>query len=151
MSVIPFQDPRRGGPGAWSRAEMGRLVATADALRRAGLAGSWEVGSTEHEDPQFFVLGTAPDEDCVLCVSRVGPTYLLQDGRGRLLREAPSIAGITDAARAGALPGSRSSFVARCLVALGALRVFVEERAGPLVAESTEILARLSPQIAAFA
>ena len=71
MSVIDF--PRRGGD--WRADELRPLVSLAQAARL-----SWDTGTTERGEAQFYVLGPAPEHDCVLCVSRLAQGYVLQDG-----------------------------------------------------------------------
>ena len=102
MSIVEF--PQRSFPasGAWSADELQQLIA----LFRAEGETSFATGTTEHGDPQFYLLGPAPEHDCVLCVSRLAQTYVLEDGEGRLiggvLGDAGGLGGVAGAALAGA-------------------------------------------------
>ena len=140
MSVIEFPKPARD----WRTDELQQLVSLADAARF-----EWGTGTTERGEPQFYVLGPAPEHDCVLCVSRLAQGYVLEDGVGRLVGEAPSLDRFAvDAARA-AISGGRA-FVSRILVAWVALRSTIEEKFEPIFQESEELLVRFAPQLAAF-
>ena len=58
MSVIAFPRRKSTARGAgWRDDELRALVAGFDASQ----ARSWDVGATERGDPQFYVLGPAPD------------------------------------------------------------------------------------------
>jgi hypothetical protein len=138
MSVIDF--PKRSGD--WRSDELQQLVSLADAVR-----SSWGTGATERGEPQFYVVGPAPEHDCVLCVSRLAHGYVLEDGAGRLIGEAPSLDRVAvEAARAAARGGR--SFVSRILVAWITLRLTIEERLEPILEESEEMLARYAPAFA---
>lgn len=140
MNVVDF--PRRAGD--WRQDELQQLVAVADAAKF-----DWDIGATERGEPQFYVLGPAPDHDCVLCISRLAQGYVLQDGTGRLIGETPALDRFAvDAARA-AVRGGRS-LVARALVGWVTLRLTIEERLEPIIEESEELLVRFAPQIAAM-
>jgi hypothetical protein len=140
MSVIEFPKPTRD----WRADELQQLVSLAEAARV-----SWGTGTTERGEPQFYVIGPAPDHDCMLCVSRLAQGYVLEDGVGRVIGEAPSLDRFAVAAARAAMRGSRS-FVSRVMVAWITLRLTIEERLEPIVEESEEMLARYAPQIAAF-
>ena len=140
MSVIEFPKPARD----WCSDELHRLVTLADAARF-----SWGTGTTERGEAQFYVLGPAPEHECVLCVSRLAQGYVLEDGTGRLIGEAPTLDRFAVEAARAAIRGGRS-FVSRVLVAWITLRLTIEERLEPIVEESEEVLARYAPQIAAF-
>jgi len=140
MSVIDF--PKRSGD--WRADELRPLVSLAQAARL-----SWDTGVTERGEAQFYVLGPAPEHDCVLCVSRLAQGYVLEDGAGRLIGEAPSLDRFAVKAARAAIRGSRS-FVTRMLVAWVALRLTIEEKLEPIFEESEELLARYAPQLAAM-
>ena len=42
-----------------------------------GQASGWELGETERGDPQLYLLGPAPEHDCILSISRLGRLYIL--------------------------------------------------------------------------
>ena len=145
MSIVEF--PQRSFPasGAWSADELQQLIA----LFRADGETSYATGTTEHGDPQFYLLGPAPEHACVLCVSRLAQTYVLEDGEGRLIGETPTLDGFAVEAARAALRGSRS-LVARLALAWCAIRLTIEEKLEPIFEESQELLVRFAPQIAAF-
>ena len=68
MSIVEF--PRRDAApsGDWRPEELRELT---ELFAPARASITWEVGLTEAGDPQFYLLGPAPDHDCVLCVSLV--------------------------------------------------------------------------------
>src|SRR5689334_13333633 len=124
MSVVEF--PHRPAPvSEWRRDELRELqeLFHADAAS-AGI--TWDVGITEHGDPQFYVLGPAPDRECVLCVSRLAQGYVLEDGCGRLVGEAPSLDRFAEQAARAAVRGGRS-FIARATLLIAAIRLTIEE------------------------
>ena len=140
MSVIDF--PQRSGD--WRADELRQLVSLADAARL-----SWGTGATERGEAQFYVLGPAPEHDCVLCVSRLAHGYVVEDGAGRLIGEAPSLDRFAVEAARAAIRGSRS-LVTRVLVGWVTLRLTIEEKLEPIFEESEELLARFAPQMAAM-
>ncbi|MEA3057898.1 MAG: hypothetical protein QOF34_713, partial [Sphingomonadales bacterium] len=141
MSVVEFprHDPLSG---AWSPDELQQLIA----LFRAD-GTSYAVGATERGEPQFYLLGPAPEHDCVLCVSRLAQGYVLQDGAGRLIGEAPSLDRFAVEAARAAIGGGRA-FVARVTLLVGAIRLTIEEKVEPIFEETQELLARFAPQVA---
>ncbi|MDB5501777.1 MAG: hypothetical protein JWR89_1679 [Tardiphaga sp.] len=141
MTVIAFERTRIAG--AWSAAELNTLV--------GALAGAreWDTGITENGDAQLYLLGPRPDQACELCVSRIGGRYILEDGAGRLLFEHRSLPLVAMHART-ALRITRWSLVARMVVVWCTIRDVVHDRIEPLLGESEELLAHLTPQLAAF-
>jgi hypothetical protein len=143
MNVIGFPG-REAASTPWREDELQQLVALVPST-----GCSWQGGKTERGEPQFYVLGPAPEQDCMLCVSRLGQGYVLEDGAGRLIGEAPSLDRFAVEAARAAIRGGRS-FVARMLVGWCALRLTVEERLEPVLEQSEEMLVRFAPQLAAF-
>ena len=145
MSIVEF--PQRSFPasGAWSADELQQLIA----LFRAEGETSFATGTTEHGDPQFYLLGPAPAHDCVLCVSRLAQTYVLEDGEGRLIGETPTLDGFAVEAARAAVRGSRS-LVGRLALLWVTVRLTIEEKLEPIFEESQELLVRVVPQVAAF-
>lgn len=145
MSIVEF--PQRSFPasGAWSAEELQALIA----LFRAEGEASFATGMTEHGDPQFYLLGPAPAHECVLCVSRLAQTYVLEDGEGRLIGETPTLDGFAVEAARAAVRGSRS-FVGRLALMWVSIRLTIEEKLEPIFEESQELLVRVVPQVAAF-
>ena len=86
MNVLAFE--RKLSAEGWSKGELDTLLAALNSALASD--GGWEAGNTENGDPQFYLLGPH-DQDCELCVSRIGRRYILEDGAGRLLFEHPSL------------------------------------------------------------
>jgi hypothetical protein len=143
MTVIAFP-PRRAG---WRPAELERLTTLAP--RRAG-AGGWEVGATDLGDPQFYLLGPPPEAECLVCISRLGRLYVLEDGSGRVLSEHDSLMLLAEQARV-LLKRKKAQLLARIAVLWCALRELVEEKLEPIVGESEELLVHVVPPLAALA
>ena len=143
MTVVLFERKLIAGP--WSDAE---LNVVAGAL--GGLCdGDWDTGLTETGDAQLYLLGPRPDQACELCVSRVGGRYILEDGTGRLLFEHCSLPLVAMHARS-ALRITRWSLVGRIVVVWCTIRAAIHDRVEPLLGESEELLAQLTPQLTAF-
>jgi hypothetical protein len=147
MSVVEFPRPVRNSCRTWHQDEMQRLVALYSAHAASGEVVGWEIGATEAEDPQFYLLG--PEHDCVLCVSRVGRLYVLEDGLGALVADDARLEPVIDKASQ-VLTVPKVSFGMRMLLSLCAVRVTIEQKLEPFLAESTETLTRFAPQLAAF-
>lgn len=148
MSVVEF--PYRAFPAAreWSPEELREIIALfrADPALR-GVA--WETGMTEYGDPQFYLLDATPDHDCVACVSRLAQGYVLEDGAGRVLGEAPSLDRFAEAAARAAVRKGRSH-IARMMAVWITIRLTIEEKLEPILEESEELLVRYAPQVAAL-
>ena len=149
MNVIRFT-PATSALRSWSPHELEALVSVYDAHAARGDASSWDVGATELEDPQFFVLGPAPELACIVAVSRVGRIYVLENGTGQLLEEGTSLDSVVARAKAPVADYEPLGLIARITVILAAIRVAFEERVEPVLAESEEILLRIAPQLAAL-
>jgi len=143
MSIVEFprHDPLSGD---WSPDELQQLIAL---FRSEGT--SYAVGTTERGEPQFYLLGPAPEHDCVLCVSRLAQGYVLQDGAGRLIGETPSLDRFAVEAARAAMRGGRS-LIARVTLAWCTIRLAIEEKVEPMFEESQELLVRIAPQVAAL-
>jgi hypothetical protein len=142
MSIVAFPHRAR----AWSAGELQQLLALFQAEAGTGAVSGWAVGATEQGDPQFYLLG--PGHECVLCVSRLAQMYVLEDGEGRLIGEAPALASFAEFAHAAVRRGR--SLVARVTLAWLTVRLAIEEKLEPIFEESEELLARFAPQIAAL-
>jgi hypothetical protein len=150
MTVIAFEAnfPRRDG--FWRTRELNQLAGRFAATVAGGEAGGWEVAATEIGDPQFYLLGPPPDEDCMLCISRLGRVYLLEDGSGRFLSQRASLERLFVDAIA-FLKDKRTRLVARAMLLWCALRHAFEERVEPLLIEGEEMLTHFAPQFGALA
>jgi hypothetical protein len=147
MTVTQFR--RREPVQGWQSAEMNALIAASGESLEKGIACGWEIGSTEAGDPQLYLLGPAPDHECLLCVSRLGRLYVLEDGQGRVVFEHDAMTMLAEQVR-GCLRRKRSAIVARAVVAWLAIKETFEERVEPIMAEPAEILAHIAPQLAAL-
>jgi hypothetical protein len=143
MTVIPFT-PNAAQGCSWSPHEPAALVSIYEAYAARGEASAWDVGVTELGEPQFYILGPAPDLDCAVAISRVGRLYVCEDGAGQVLDESVSFNTIVSRAKAPAGRGKAAS------LGLTTLAVAVEERMHTLLLEFEDILIRLPPQLAAL-
>jgi hypothetical protein len=150
MNVVKFPRQQPQALEGWQSAEVQQFVAVSAHAIAMGEASGWEVGKTEQGDPQVFLLGPAPDYDCILCISRLGRMYVIEDGNGRVLLEHDNPMLLADQATA-ALRRRKASIVARVAVAWGALREAFEEKTEAMMAEPMELLTHLAPQLAALA
>ncbi len=149
MSVVRFP-PRLDRQGGWRNAEVQEFLEVSAQAIASGEASRWEVAETENGDPQLFLLGPAPDFECILSISRLGRTYVIEDGAGRVLGEHDSTVRLAERASS-ALRRRKNRLVARIAVAWCALREAVEDRSEAMLAEPMEILTHLAPQLAALA
>jgi hypothetical protein len=151
MKLLQFPSrSAEGSPREWQSVELQQVVDACAASISRGEIGGWEVGTTEAGDPQLYLLGPAPDHDCVLCVSRLGRLYVLEDGQGRIVFEHDAM-GLLAKEVSGVLRRKKAGLVARALVAWLAIKETFEERVEPMLAEPSEILAHVAPQFAALA
>lgn len=147
MTVTQFR--RRETVQGWQSVEMNALLSASGESLEKGIACGWEIGATEAGDPQLYLLGPAPDHECLLCVSRLGRLYVLEDGQGRVVFEHDAMALLAEQVR-GTLRRKRSAIVARAVAAWLAIKETFEERVEPVMAEPAEILAHIAPQLAAL-
>ena len=150
MKVVPFI-PRRSSfqTGAWAEAELDPVLDACASPMTRGDIGGWDIGLTDAGDPQLYLLGPAPDRDCVLCVSRLGGRYVLEDGQGHVLFEHDAIAPVADRVQA-ALARKRPAMVARLVAGWVAVKAAFEERVEPILAEPIELFTHVGPQLAAL-
>jgi hypothetical protein len=147
MSVVAFE--RKQDAGGWSETELNTIVAALHAAIAPATGRAWETGVTENGDAQFYLLGPLPDQACVLCVSRVGGRYILEDGSGRLLFEHRNLDLVVLHARAAV--SSTPWLMVRAIVVWCAVRNTIQEKLEPMLVESEELLVQVAPQLAAFA
>jgi hypothetical protein len=100
-------------------------------------------------DPQFYLLGP-PHDECILCISRLGRLYVLEDGHGQLLFEHNSLLALAEQARV-VLQKKKTQIVARVALVWCAVRETIEEKLDAVVVEGEELLAHCVPQLAALA
>ncbi len=149
MTVMQF--PRsKMPPHGWQAHETQEIVRACAETLASGKASGWEIGETEAGDPQLYLLGPAPDFDCILCVSRLGGLYVLEDGSGRILFEHPNLMLLAEQASA-AVRRRKAAMVAKLVLIWGAVRETFEEKIEPFLAEPIELVTHVAPQIAGFA
>ena len=149
MTVLDFSPPRNL-PADWQFAEVQKLLSGCATSLASGEASGWEVGKTEAGDPQLYLLGQAPDYDCLLCVSRLGGLYVLEDGHGRILFEHRNLVLLVQQVRA-ALCRKKMMIFAKAAIIWATLRQTIEEKVEPMLAEPIELVSHIVPQFAAFA
>jgi hypothetical protein len=150
MTVIAFVPRPLPQCGAWQPSELNEMQRTFAAKVDSGEASGWAIGATEVGDPQFYLLGTPPDEECILAISRVGRVYILEDGAGHVVYEDVNFAALCKQAEA-FLSEAKASIIARVTVLWGALRHSFEEKIEPILAEGEELLMHVAPQLVAVA
>jgi hypothetical protein len=148
MNVVAFPRAKQGERAEWRSSELDHLL-PACALHEVNGNG-FAVGSTEHGDPQLYVLSSPPDYDCMLCITRLGNLYVVEDGNGRLVFEHTNLAMIAEQIP-GAISRRKAAIAAKLVLLWTTIRQTVEEKIEPLMAEPMEIAAHLSPQLAALA
>jgi len=148
MSVLTFERKQDGE--LWSESELHTLLGSLNAALGSEDGRGWETGMTEKGDPQFYLLGPLPDQECQLCVSRIGGRYLLEDGAGRLLFEHQSLPLVAMHAKA-AVSSRQWSLVARICLLWCTVRHTIHDKVEPLLVESEEVFLHLAPKLAAFA
>lgn len=147
MTVIQF--PLHSAAHRWDRDEMNALLAACGESLEKGTVTGWEVGETENGDPQLYVIGPAPDYECILCISRLGRHYVVENGEGRILCEQDTFESLSDQIRH-ALRHKKAAIIARATMVWFALRETFEERIEPVFAEPAEALAHVAPQLVAL-
>jgi hypothetical protein len=148
MSVIPFTRIS-SRPDAWDTAELKDILSGVGPYL-AARKGGWDLAATEAGDPQFYLLDAPPHEDCILCISRLGRLYVMEDGAGRILYEDTSLAPLAEQARK-YLRAKQTRLVARITVLWCALRSTFEEKVEAVLVEGEEMLMHFAPQLAALA
>ena len=147
MSVIPF--PIRDEAAGWRPAELRAVVdACAEPIARGDLSGCAH-GQTEAGDPQLYVLGPAPEQECFLCISRLGRNYVLEDGRGHILFEHDALDVLAEQVK-GVLSRRKGAILARLVAVWGAAKETFEEKVEPVMAEPLEAVSHVAPQLAAL-
>jgi hypothetical protein len=150
MTVIAFPSRLQRAGGDGPATEFRDAVQALAGELDAGAIGTWDVGVTELGDPQLYLLGPPPHDECILCISRLGRLYVLEDGAGQVLLEHNSLLVLAEQARR-VLQKKRAQIIGRVAVLWCAIRELFEEKLEPIVGESEELLTHLVPQLAAFA
>ena len=149
MTVIAFQPKVLRLDGPWRTGELNTIVERLAPESSRGGARRWDVGITDIGDPQFYLLGP-PHDECILCISRLGRLYVLEDGHGQLLFEHNSLLALAEHARV-VLQKKKTQIVARVALVWCAVRETIEEKLDAVVVEGEELLAHCVPQLAALA
>jgi hypothetical protein len=84
----------------------------------------------------------------MLCFSRLGRLYVLEDGAGRVLAESCNLRLVAERAR---MWRQRPRIMAPLVLLWCGLRQLLEDRIEPLLIESEELLTHLFPQLVALA
>jgi hypothetical protein len=150
MSVIAFTPKSLQQDGSWQASELDTIRRTFTPELANGEASGWHAASTEAGDPQFYLLGPLPDQECVLSVSRLGRVYVLEDGAGCVLFEHVKLDLLVQHAKT-FLSRKKASLVARISVLWAAGHRAFQEKVEPLMAEGEELLFHMAPQLAALA
>ena len=150
MNVVPFTPVTARCLRSCSAHELETLVSVYAAHASRGDAVAWDISATEFDDPQFFILGPAPDFDCIVAIARVGGIYILENGTGQLLDEGASLETLAARAKLPAASLRPASLLARITLSLTGLRLAIQEKIEPVLVESEELLLRFAPQLAAF-
>jgi hypothetical protein len=90
-----------------------------------------------------------PGCECVLSISRVGRTYVVEDGTGGLITEASDLHELADDCPH-MVRRRHHTLVAKGVAAWLAVRGSVEEKVEAVAGESVELLTHVAPQLAAF-
>jgi hypothetical protein len=150
MTVIAFKPSLPQPDGRWRTRELEAIVRNLTPALGGGAAGGWEVGATELGDPQFYLLAPPPHEECILCISRLGGVYVLEDASGQVLFEHNSLAVLAEQARS-VLQRKKAQIVARAALIWCAVRETFEEKLDAVAGEGEELLAHVVPHLAALA
>ncbi len=149
-TVVKFPGRTPAVPEGWYQDELQQIVSACSGSVSVGEASGWEIGVTDKGDPQVYLIGPPPAYDCILCISRVGRHYLIEDGHGRVLHEHDSTMLLAEQTLS-ALRRRKGLMLAKVSVAWCAFREFFEEKAEALTAEPMELLVHFAPQLAALA
>ena len=150
MKVVQF--PTQSATSSdreWQSGEVQSVVEACGASISRGDISGWAIGTTETGDPQLYLLGPEPDHECVLCISRLGRLYVLEDGQGHVVFEHDAMSILAEQVR-GTLRRQKSAIAARAVAAWLAVKETFEERVEPAMAEPVEILTHIAPQLAAL-
>lgn len=150
MTVIKFPQRAQPLPRGWQASELQQIVAACSGSVSTGEASGWEVGVTDFGEPQVYLIGPPPNYDCILCISRIGRHYIIEDGNGRVLLEHDSPMLLAEQALA-ALRRRKAALLAQVAAAWHAVREAFEEKAEAVAAEPMEVLAHIAPQLASLA
>jgi hypothetical protein len=95
-------------------------------------------------------MGTPPEEDCILVVSRLGRLYVVEDGRGTVMFEHDNPMIVAEQV-CSTLREQKTAIIARIAVAWCAFREFLEEKVEPVMAEPIDLISHYGPQLVSLA
>ena len=150
MNVVPFPRVQDALSQSWRTHELAKLTSACAPSITHGEISGWEIGTTERGDPQLYLLGPAPEHDCILSISRLGRLYVLEDGKGQVLFENDNVTLLAEQTCC-ALRKGKAEIVARLTVCWCAVREFFEEKVEPVLAEPIEVITHFAPHFAALA
>ena len=142
-TVVNFPKRSERLPDGWRSDELSEIVSACSGSVSLGEASGWEIGTTESGEPQVYLIGPQPDYDCILCISRIGRRYVIEDGFGRVLLEQDSTLLLAEQALA-ALRRRKAALLAQVAVVWHAVREAFEDKTEALGAESMEVLTHLA-------
>jgi hypothetical protein len=146
MTIVAFE-PRTS---EWRKSELDALLGVLSPVFSLRGASGWEVARTEAGDPQFYLLGPKPDQECILCVSRVGNSYIVNDSEGEHITEISDIQMMSSHVQNFLKRHAARSLAKLMLIWCAAKQAF-HDKVEPVVAEAEELLVHFAPQLAAFA
>jgi hypothetical protein len=149
MNVVEFSRSPKLIAQGWRTDELQRVANACAGSVAKGEVSGWELGETEAGDPQVYVIGPPPNYECILCISRIGRHYIIEDGNGQVVFENGSFAVLAEQAVA-ALSRRKTAIVARIAIAWCAIREAIEEKTEALMAEPLEVLTHVAPQLASL-
>jgi hypothetical protein len=150
MKVVPFPRTPAPFPRGWQTNELTTLTEACAAAIPSGEISGWEIGTTERGDPQLYLIGPAPEHDCILSISRLDRLYILEDGKGQVLFENHNITLLAEQIYR-ALRKGKAGIIARLTVCWCALREFFEEKIEPVLVEPIEVTIHFAPPFAILA
>jgi hypothetical protein len=150
MSVIEFPQIGKPLPPGWGAEEVKRLIGACANSVGTGEASGWEFGQTELGEPQLYLIGPPPDHHCILCISRLGRLYIIEDGNGKVVFEHDNLMLLAEQAVV-TLRRRKTAIAARIAVAWCALRETIEEKTEVMMAEPLEVLTHWVPQLGMLA
>lgn len=145
-TVVRFPRTAEPLPHGWRTPELQQFIAVSACSIADGEASGWEVGATEQGDPQVYLIGPAPAYECILCISRMGRRYVIEDGRGRVLLEHDSPMLLAEQAIA-ALRRRKATVMTQIALAWCAFREMFEEKTDALTEELMEALVMVAPHV----
>lgn len=150
MTVLAFPERSRRDRAGFEPDELSRMLEILGPELANGSVSGWETDCTEAGDPQLYVLGPRPEQDCILCISRLGRLYVMEDGSGRIVSEHNSLMVLAETMR-NLLRKKGAAIVSRAALLWCALRQVYHEKVEPVLVEGEEMAAHVAMQLGAVA